>query len=52
MNKKILSLLSLFILSGSLNYSLDAQHWSLTMKNIMLNAPDMEEAGSFMSLRT
>lgn len=45
MNKKILSLLSLFILSGSLNYSLDAQHWSLTMKNIMLNAPDMEEAG-------
>ena len=45
MNKKTLFLTLLFFLAGALCCRVEAQHWSLTMKNIQLKAPDMEVAG-------
>lgn len=46
MNRKNTLLILLLSLSGALFFNAGAQHWSLTMKNIMLNAPDLEEAGT------
>ena len=45
MNKKTLFLTLLFFLAGALCCRVEAQHWSLTMKNIQLKALDMEVAG-------